>query len=666
MKIIFSLIILHWFHFGLIDSSHTSSISVANYRKLASEARQNGDFELSIELLSKCRSISNSHEDLMKVYNSLGSSYYKLTDFHTALHYFDSAYVLIDTTEPSDFLSIIYHNYGLVHMEFNNFKKAIMYFSKALDNINDNHKGVLYYNMAMCYGFLNNTEEAKRNYHLSYEYNCKVYSKNSYYSIITGIKLVELGEDMLEDLFEAIKTLDSRLLYGLYYSLSKDYDKAEAYLEENHYELLQVYVKSHQWHKAVPLIDSLRSSYLSLDSKLFLQKNEMLIYKSAIDSALKKDTLKAFQFAQKSHGNILRERTGSNISQLKESYNYFDFDSVIYHFQVSTDQIMFYKINAGDEFWEKFHLFLNTIKADSSIDQNYYQNYKNFCESSHYLFKKLCLSTSDNMLIVPSGKLQYLAFECLLTEFPADTSLPDYKNLSYLIKQSSIHYDYILREYPTGKGKKNIIAFAPDTNLKFAIEEVNDLKIFSSKRLIGQHAKLGLINDGDILHIATHYSPKDYNIKFYDSTLNLNNLKFKHRDMVVLSTCQSGEGKLHYGEGIFSPGRSFYIAGAESIIESMWNASDAPTYYVIWNFYKNLLFRKDKATALRNAKLDYLEKCPHHMSQPFFWANYRIFGNSSVIRIRLNPIITIALTSLIILLVIFIKYLFSRKRKLPL
>jgi CHAT domain-containing protein len=80
-------------------------------------------------------------------------------------------------------------------------------------------------------------------------------------------------------------------------------------------------------------------------------------------------------------------------------------------------------------------------------------------------------------------------------------------------------------------------------------------------------------------------------------------------EQVVLSACQSGRGKRVGGEGFLGFAQSLLIAGAHSVVLSLWKVDDQATTLLMQRYYQNLLgARPDltapmpKAEALREAK----------------------------------------------------------------
>jgi CHAT domain-containing protein len=60
-------------------------------------------------------------------------------------------------------------------------------------------------------------------------------------------------------------------------------------------------------------------------------------------------------------------------------------------------------------------------------------------------------------------------------------------------------------------------------------------------------------------------------------------------DLVTLSACDTGNGKLLGEEGIASLERAFLLAGAKSVIASLWTADDTYTITLMKRLYQHLI-----------------------------------------------------------------------------
>ncbi|HBB87915.1 MAG TPA: hypothetical protein DC047_09895 [Blastocatellia bacterium] len=96
-------------------------------------------------------------------------------------------------------------------------------------------------------------------------------------------------------------------------------------------------------------------------------------------------------------------------------------------------------------------------------------------------------------------------------------------------------------------------------------------------------------------------------------------------DLVVLSACETGRGQLLSGEGIIGLSRSFFIAGARSVVVSQWAVSDISTAQLMKDFYQQLINNVAKAAALREAKLRMLNG-GSETRHPYYWAPFVIIG----------------------------------------
>jgi len=67
-------------------------------------------------------------------------------------------------------------------------------------------------------------------------------------------------------------------------------------------------------------------------------------------------------------------------------------------------------------------------------------------------------------------------------------------------------------------------------------------------------------------------------------------------DLVVLSACETGSGRLLGEEGIASLERAFLLAGAKAVVASLWTADDLYTIALMRRFYQHLAAGSDKGT----------------------------------------------------------------------
>ena len=100
-------------------------------------------------------------------------------------------------------------------------------------------------------------------------------------------------------------------------------------------------------------------------------------------------------------------------------------------------------------------------------------------------------------------------------------------------------------------------------------------------------------------------------------------------EMVVLSACETGIGKLEHGEGIRSLGKSFLESGSESAVFSLWTVNDFATSKIIAEFYRQLKEGNAKDVALRNAKLKYLKTADQVHQNPYFWSAFVMAGKTT-------------------------------------
>lgn len=332
--------------------------------------------------------------------------------------------------------------------------------------------------------------------------------------------------------------------------------------------------------------------------------------------------------------------------------------------------------------------FLKQVGSPDNVNTgNDPDAFRQFADNSYQLKEYLLgpvaeeISRSgDPLIIIPDGPLGFLPFEILLTR-PYLSDKVDYFELPYLVKDLVIGYEYssefLNKRFPRDESTIPYLGFAPTYSgnitatlgqLKHNSREVTlGNQIFGGASVLDTLATLAAFwtqgEKSQILHLAMHaviseknpmksglyfYHPgadplqgnKQYTVRSIDSLGNnitssilyayqIAGLKL-NADHAILSACNTGVGELVDGEGIMSLGRAFSYAGCPSVLMSLWKVDDEKTP-VLMEYYFNFLNEgMDKNSALREAKLAYLEN--DDRSHPFFWAGFVQVGDPVPIR----------------------------------
>lgn len=262
-----------------------------------------------------------------------------------------------------------------------------------------------------------------------------------------------------------------------------------------------------------------------------------------------------------------------------------------------------------------------------------------------------------SLVIVPDNVLNYLPFETLVDSVHGQP----------LVARVPISYSYGLRLwYLQGRAaevsapQKPFVAFAPHyssddlqnrsenrpgdnkrlQNLAGAAREAAAIsRTWKGTLYEGEQATrarfLASALDYKIYHFAMHAlmdeeRPHHSSLVFQDEEeLHYHELYGLHfpAEMVVLSACNTGMGKLVNGEGLLSLSRALTYSGVRSAVYSLWEVPDKETAVLMETFYRHLKKGHSRAEALALAKRDFLAAHPMK-SHPFFWAGFVVNGHA--------------------------------------
>ncbi len=270
--------------------------------------------------------------------------------------------------------------------------------------------------------------------------------------------------------------------------------------------------------------------------------------------------------------------------------------------------------------------------------------------------------TIHDLILLPTGRLSVIPFEVLLTKNVQDKEIR-YESLPYLIKRTGIRYEFsagllLQKKQSVNPTLTSALLCAPVNfddqdnldDLPGTEKEVNTLNDLFTRKNIGTQLLLGKdaseesiksnkIKDQSLIHLATHgivdesqpelsrifLSHKSgqedgslYSGEIYNLRLNA--------DLVTLSACQTGLGKISKGEGVIGLSRALVYAGANKIIVSFWNVADESTAELMTDFYRLVLDQPASSYSrnLQQAKLNMIKKSQY--SAPFYWAPFILIG----------------------------------------
>ncbi len=267
-----------------------------------------------------------------------------------------------------------------------------------------------------------------------------------------------------------------------------------------------------------------------------------------------------------------------------------------------------------------------------------------------------------SLVVLPTGRMSTIPFEALFTR-PVKHPV-DYKSLPYLLNRFTVRYEFsaglILQRAATvaPNTTPSILLCAPVTfaeqtglpDLPGTETEVNSIaKLFASKNLeqslyVHEQAGEKLIKSPQLkkyayLHFATHgivdeKNPELSRIYLQPGAASEDGSLFAgevytlqlNANLVTLSACQTGLGKISGGEGVIGLSRALIYAGAHNIMVSFWSVADESTSLLMQDFYSTLLVNPTRlfCNDLKTAKQKLIQEGTY--AAPYYWAPFVLIG----------------------------------------
>jgi CHAT domain-containing protein len=100
-------------------------------------------------------------------------------------------------------------------------------------------------------------------------------------------------------------------------------------------------------------------------------------------------------------------------------------------------------------------------------------------------------------------------------------------------------------------------------------------------------------------------------------------------DLVILSACDTAVGPIEGEEGIAALSSAFLLAGARSVVSTLWSIDDTFSLFLMKQLYKHLAARETVAAALTAAKRDML-RTYGSAAVPYYWAGFTLEGAANL------------------------------------
>ena len=315
--------------------------------------------------------------------------------------------------------------------------------------------------------------------------------------------------------------------------------------------------------------------------------------------------------------------------------SYFMTKGQLYLWLITQEQTVFKSISVKEERLASLvKRYRQLVQHIEPVDDELQQLYE-------YLIKPIALNLKDLdfLGIIPDESLHFLSFAAL-KHGPA--YLIDDIPLFYAPSASVFRFTFAKRQ--TQKNDKVLAIGNPDLgsfnyDLPLAELEANSIKwnypqmdILTGPKATKEWVVKNISQYG-IIHLAAHGEFDELNpllSSLWLASTNPENRRLTvkevfslelNADLVTLSACQTGLGKLEAGE-LIGLNRAFIYAGTHALVSALWRVDDLSTSVLMKHFYRNYV-AANKATSLRQAQLIVKKDFPH----PSYWAGFSLIGD---------------------------------------
>jgi len=329
---------------------------------------------------------------------------------------------------------------------------------------------------------------------------------------------------------------------------------------------------------------------------------------------------------------------------------------VEYSIAKKSNQIIIYLITKDDFSYQRAYNADEVLKYLKAYRNTLIYNLKeSFQPIAHQLHQNLMpfkfKKNINKLILIPDGELATVPFEAFVRNQRENS---DFYNLDYLIKSYDISYSYsasLLQPKETSKYGNEALLVSPIefgagiAMLPASEQESEHFKNWCDQlsmpieslvrtKATKERFKNSGLENYRFIHLATHgtvdlESPDLSGVYFKREEDSPEQILYVgeiygldiNAELVVLSACETGLGKINRGEGVMGLGQAFAYSGADNLILSLWKVADESTSLLMQSFYQGELKNGDESFSnkLRKAKLAMINS---DYSAPYYWAPF--------------------------------------------
>jgi len=424
-------------------------------------------------------------------------------------------------------------------------------------------------------------------------------------------------------LLEGINDAELRKLNKLPVSiLDLDFKyKQQIYLEE--LKLNQTDSKTAEWNTSKDKITALKKEYYRYTDSIYKVYPAYSTFKA-------KAEILSFEKLQKKY-----------IEKRANVLHYIISDTMGFGLLSTKEKSQFFKLKDVSNLNKNIEHYIHLVKTNNQ-DESTLNKLSNTIFNTLFSKNTYELVSDKKVTIIPDNTLLNLPFEILITNQTTNDFFINNVESSYAYSMSVLEQN----QKKERKATKTFLGFAPVEFKHLGLNKLGTSKselkaisaIFEGALFMEDSAtKVNFfkeLNNYRVIHLATHAAVDDGAnpwIAFSDEKMYQNEIYSakNQSEMVVLSACNTSTGNMKKGEGVMSLARGFFFSGTNSVVSSLWPVGDKSSKELMVLFYQHLKKGDSKSSALRKAKLTYLNTVQEpELKHPYYWAGFIVIGNN--------------------------------------